>query len=161
MNTPRELTRLREQTPTSRHGSRTVIVNETNEEPEEVESPDSEPIGVLRLTGDMSSRQPRTIRWDESVIDNEHLNKKKTKICCIYHKPHVVGEDSDTESSSDSSNSESDSDSDDSRARHSANCNHNHSKRKKKNPREVSPNAYERQPVYKDRPQPSSSVNYS
>ena len=79
MNTPRELTRLREQTPTSRHGSRTVIVNETNEEPEEVESPDSEPICVLRLTGDMSSRQPRTIRWDESVIDNEHLNKKKTK----------------------------------------------------------------------------------
>lgn len=25
------------------------------------------------------------VRWKQDVIDNEHMNKKKTKICCIYH----------------------------------------------------------------------------
>ncbi|CAO3696017.1 hypothetical protein G6F70_006303 [Rhizopus microsporus] len=152
MSRPVEMTRVREETPAASHGSRTLIVNEIHEEQTESDNDNAEPVGVLRLTGDMSSRRPRSIRWDESVVDNEHMNKKKTKICCIYHKPHVVGE-SDTESSSSDDDSSS-SDSDDDRARHSNNCNH---RRKKKNPREVSPNAYERQPVYKDRPQPSSS----
>ena len=33
-------------------------------------------------------------------VDNEHLNRKKSKCCCIYVKPKVFGE-SDTESDSD------------------------------------------------------------
>jgi protein phosphatase 1 regulatory subunit 11 len=28
------------------------------------------------------------VRWAEQTIDNEHLNKKKSKCCCIYTKPH-------------------------------------------------------------------------
>jgi len=39
------------------------------------------------------------------VVDNEGCNKKKSKICCIYHKPRRFDE------SSDESSSESDSDS--------------------------------------------------
>ncbi|KAK6889748.1 Type 1 phosphatases regulator YPI2, partial [Candida tropicalis] len=25
------------------------------------------------------------VRWSEDTVDNEHMNKKKTKICCIFH----------------------------------------------------------------------------
>jgi protein phosphatase 1 regulatory subunit 11 len=28
------------------------------------------------------------VRWSEETIDNEHLNKKKSKCCCVYTKPH-------------------------------------------------------------------------
>ncbi|CAF1088373.1 unnamed protein product [Rotaria sp. Silwood1] len=28
------------------------------------------------------------VRWTEGTIDNENLNKKKSKCCCIYTKPH-------------------------------------------------------------------------
>ena len=79
MSRPVEMTRVREETPAASHGSRTLIVNEIHEEQTESDNDNAEPVGVLRLTGDMSSRRPRSIRWDESVVDNEHMNKKKTK----------------------------------------------------------------------------------
>lgn len=169
---PETFTRMREETPTTAHGSRTLTVEEIEaQSAEESSSNDGEEVGVLRLRGDMSSRRPRAIQWDESVIDNEHMNKKKTKskvfffkkkrkivykliffsflVCCIYHKPHAVGESSDESSSSDSDNSSS---SEDERPHRNGKCTHKHpiqKKKKKRNPREVSPNAYERQPVYK------------
>ncbi|CAO3689609.1 unnamed protein product [Rhizopus stolonifer] len=66
MSIPGDATRVREETPAANHGSRTLTVNETVEDSDSrEESPESEPVGVLRLTGDMSLRQPRTIRWDE------------------------------------------------------------------------------------------------
>lgn len=74
-------------------------------------------------------------------------------VCCIYHKTHPVGESSDESDSS--SNSDSD---DEDRARPTHNhghdddnaCNHrHHGQAKRRNPRDVSPNAYERQPRYK------------
>eukprot|EP00164_Ancoracysta_twista_P007563 GFYU01010763.1.p1 GENE.GFYU01010763.1~~GFYU01010763.1.p1 ORF type:complete len:128 (+),score=11.66 GFYU01010763.1:137-520(+) len=40
------------------------------------------------------------VRWTDETIDNEHMNKKKTKKCCIYHKPKRWDESS-SESSSD------------------------------------------------------------
>ncbi len=46
-----------------------------------------------------STRPPATtVRWSQDVVDNEHMNKKKSKKCCIYHKPRVFGEWSDTDS---------------------------------------------------------------
>lgn len=50
------------------------------------------------------------VRWTEDVIDNEHLNRKKSKVCCIFHKNRAFGESSSESSSSSSSESESDSD---------------------------------------------------
>ncbi|KAI7877783.1 hypothetical protein K492DRAFT_197402 [Lichtheimia hyalospora FSU 10163] len=142
-----------ERTSTPSHGSRTVTIDPAQEEYAD-ESNDSgeDDVGILRLRGDMSARRPRAIQWDESVVDNEHMNKKKSKICCIYHRPRAVGESSDEESSSDSSSSDS-SDSDKDHSDHCDHHHHHHSKKKKKkrNAREASPNAYERQPVYKDR----------
>lgn len=52
---------------------------------------------VLRL------HKPKTdkkVQWEEGVVDNEFMGKKKSKCCCIYSKPHKFGE-SDSESDSD------------------------------------------------------------
>lgn len=73
----------------------------------------SQPQGpVLTLTGAHDrSRGPR-VRWDESVVDNEGMGKKSSKVCCIYHAPKAVDESSDESDSSSSSSSSDDSDSD-------------------------------------------------
>jgi len=77
----------------------------------------SDPIaGTLILHGE--DTEERHVRWTNETIDNENMGKKKSKICCIYHKPRLF-DDSSSESSSDS-------DSDD----------------------DNKPNAYERQPNY-------------
>jgi len=39
------------------------------------------------------------VTWSEDVVDNEHMGKKKSKKCCIYHKPRTFGEWSDSEDS--------------------------------------------------------------
>jgi hypothetical protein len=36
----------------------------------------------------LNNQQGPRVRWTEETIDNEHLNKKKSKCCCIYTKPH-------------------------------------------------------------------------
>ncbi|KAG2174569.1 hypothetical protein INT44_006832 [Umbelopsis vinacea] len=153
---PPTFTRQREQTVPANDGSRTVTLDPTAEESSATESEDDS-IGILRLRGDPSARSPRQIQWADNVVDNENLGRKKSKICCIYHRPKMPGDDS---SSSDSS-SDSDSDSDSSNSgghNHDPSCNHHRGrsskKQQKRNPRDVSPNAYERQPVYKNLPQP-------
>ncbi|GAV49958.1 hypothetical protein ZYGR_0S00910 [Zygosaccharomyces rouxii] len=97
-----------------------------------------------------------SVRWESDVIDNENMNKKKTKICCIFHPQEEPDEEcecpSDHEepsqpSSSSSSSSESDEDSglnfEERRARRVA---RRHRKLNQK--RSESPNAYEVQPDY-------------
>ncbi|XP_001355047.3 E3 ubiquitin-protein ligase PPP1R11 [Drosophila pseudoobscura] len=37
---------------------------------------------------------PRHVRFHESVVDNEKMNRRKSKCCCIYRKPHPFGESS-------------------------------------------------------------------
>eukprot|EP00036_Acanthoecidae_sp_10tr_P010414 CAMPEP_0182920036 /NCGR_PEP_ID=MMETSP0105_2-20130417/3168_1 /TAXON_ID=81532 ORGANISM="Acanthoeca-like sp., Strain 10tr" /NCGR_SAMPLE_ID=MMETSP0105_2 /ASSEMBLY_ACC=CAM_ASM_000205 /LENGTH=147 /DNA_ID=CAMNT_0025057355 /DNA_START=284 /DNA_END=727 /DNA_ORIENTATION=+ len=39
-------------------------------------------------------QRPR-IRWAAGTVDNEHLGRKSSKKCCIYHKPRAFGESSD------------------------------------------------------------------
>ncbi|CAG4972633.1 unnamed protein product [Colias eurytheme] len=39
----------------------------------------------------------KKVVWTEDTVDNEHMNKKKSKCCCIYEKPRRFDE-SDTES---------------------------------------------------------------
>ncbi|KAI0035391.1 phosphatase inhibitor-domain-containing protein [Vararia minispora EC-137] len=86
-------------------GSRTVLVNATPAGERLGERPSEHIIGALHLRGAHSDR-PR-VKWDEGVIDNEGMEKKKSKICCIYHKPKQFDESSD-ESSSDEDDSDSD-----------------------------------------------------
>eukprot|EP01038_Epipyxis_sp_PR26KG_P010150 gene10150-13653_t len=48
-----------------------------------------------------SKELPPAVRWSNDTIDNENLNKKKSKRCCIYHKPRAFGESDSDESDSD------------------------------------------------------------
>ena len=125
-------------------------------------SPSPEPELVLRLRGahdtTTSTSRRRRIQWAEGTVDNEGLGRKKSKVCCIYHKEHPVGESSD-ESSSSSDDSESGGD--DGSARpvggkrkgrgHGHNhgdgddCGHGKVRGAKRKP---SPNAYEKMPKY-------------
>ncbi len=53
------------------------------EEIQEVEKNIKEPkILVLKL----KSKKIKTVKWDTDIIDNEFLNKKKSKCCCVYCK---------------------------------------------------------------------------
>ena len=45
--------------------------------------------------------QKKRVTWHESVIDNEHMNKRKSNKCCIFHKKQEFC-DSSCEESSDS-----------------------------------------------------------
>lgn len=65
-----------------------------------------QPVLVLNLTGggnDVKRKRKagQRVVWKEDVVDNEGAGKKKSKICCIYHKPRRWDESSD-ESSDDS-----------------------------------------------------------
>ena len=102
------------------------------------------------------------------MIDNEGMGKKKSKVCCIYYKPHESG-DSDGESDDSSSGSDSDNEPDLSRARRAGGSErrHRHDREQglenaggdtagssaagKGKERKASPNAYERQPKPKAR----------
>ncbi|RUP43492.1 phosphatase inhibitor-domain-containing protein [Jimgerdemannia flammicorona] len=142
-------------------GSQTITDTHHEEQANEAESS----VGILRLTGDLDTRTLRKIKWDEKVVDNEGMGRKKSKVCCIFHKARAVGESSDESSDDSDSDSDSDSGSDsgggptDDHDRGDC-CDHNHrsqGKGKRKDPRDVSPNAYERQPRYKSRPQPPTN----
>ncbi|CDO92654.1 unnamed protein product [Kluyveromyces dobzhanskii CBS 2104] len=98
------------------------------------------------------------VRWDEKVVDNEHMNKKKTKICCIFHPNTPLDSDeeegcehNDHEPGHDSSSSSSSSSSDDDEGksfdeRRKARLERRREKIEKRRP--PSPNAYEVQPDY-------------
>ncbi|CAD2111943.1 protein phosphatase inhibitor 3, putative [Plasmodium vinckei petteri] len=41
----------------------------------------------------------KKVTWDKNTVDNEHANKKSSKVCCKYKKPKRFDESSDSESS--------------------------------------------------------------
>ena len=43
-------------------------------------------IGSLRIQTVESDLNVK-LTWDKNVINNEFYNKKKSKICCVYHNP--------------------------------------------------------------------------
>ncbi|GJJ08331.1 hypothetical protein Clacol_002542 [Clathrus columnatus] len=108
-------TALRTITPSD--GSRTLVIAQpgNDEEGSHDESSRHLPSGTLRLRGGPRSRPQ--VAWDIDVVDNENMGKKKSKICCIYHKPKAFDESSDEDSSSGSDSDTDPSASDDGRAR--------------------------------------------
>ncbi|KAL3228492.1 Type 1 phosphatases regulator YPI1 [Nakaseomyces bracarensis] len=120
---------------------------------------------VLQLRADSSTepqvREPsarHNVRWEDDVIDNENMNKKKTKICCIFHPAQEEDDEmmcpSDHEhsdSSSSSSSSSSDEDDEDKynfEQRRQRRIERRRKKLTEKRP--ASPNAYEIQPDYSE-----------
>ncbi|TFY61084.1 hypothetical protein EVG20_g7191 [Dentipellis fragilis] len=93
---------LRQRAAEASERSRTVTVEET-QPLEERDEGEGSSAGTLRLRGGPRSRP--TVAWVEDVVDNEMLGRKKTKICCIYHKPKNFDESSDEDSSDSDSDS--------------------------------------------------------
>ncbi|KZV67335.1 hypothetical protein PENSPDRAFT_688235 [Peniophora sp. CONT] len=147
---------LPQRTATPRDGSRTITITPTPAPEEGSGNAGPDIAGVLRLRG---ARQPGPrVQWTEDVVDNEGMGKKKSKICCIYHKPKAYDESSDEDSSSDD---DTDSEPDTSSARPSGsfsrrrNQHHSHAHRHDEHecahvhnlPSDDDTNAYERQPL--------------
>lgn len=109
------------------NGSRTQTQTQTETEPNASnQQQDPQPILHLRK----HNKKPR-VRWTEETVDNEHMNKKKTKICCIFHPQ----QDFDHECSESSSSDDSESDASDDEPSGDTG-------------KPSSPNAYEKQPKY-------------
>ncbi|SCZ89914.1 BZ3500_MvSof-1268-A1-R1_Chr1-3g01658 [Microbotryum saponariae] len=99
------------------NGSRTVTIEHDDDDDDDAKDDAHEPtgqdqrrVGVLRLRGRALPGGPR-VQWQDDVVDNEMLNRKKSKICCIYHKPKEFDESSSDESGSESASSDGSNDS--------------------------------------------------
>eukprot|EP01083_Nonionella_stella_P316418 1147173_1 len=79
----------------------TVPISECESKPPEEKKEQKEPDVVPFIL----KRRKRNVKWTNDTVDNEHMNKKKSKSCCIYHKPRRFDE-SDSESGNDRSDSE-------------------------------------------------------
>ncbi|XP_073395587.1 type 1 phosphatases regulator ypi1-like [Physcomitrium patens] len=44
------------------------------------------PPQVQTLTLRVAPQTKKKVSWREDTVDNEHMMKKKSKICCIFHK---------------------------------------------------------------------------
>jgi len=80
---------------TGTSGSQTVLQVEGSSGREGAASP-----AVLKLK--LKKPPPsRRVQWTEDTVDNEHMNKKKSKCCCVYKKPLKFGESESEDSDSD------------------------------------------------------------
>ncbi|KAJ3323819.1 hypothetical protein HDV06_001189 [Boothiomyces sp. JEL0866] len=55
--------------------------------------------GTITVQAQQPETQRRTVTFDSTAVDNEHLNKKSSKICCIYRKPYNPDDPSSDEDS--------------------------------------------------------------
>lgn len=60
-----------------------------------------EPDAGVVQSPETSQNPPHSVTWDSEVVDNEHMKKRKSKKCCIFHKQRPFYE-SDSESDDDS-----------------------------------------------------------
>lgn len=84
--------------PKHRERTSTSVITETNSNtssgayeyiPEQIDTQTSgiHTERVISVTADLE--RPRHVSFTPSTIDNENLNKKKSKICCIHHPKDV------------------------------------------------------------------------
>jgi len=75
------------------HSSRTTVTQEVEASPStSTDIPADGGHTVLRLK--LKPKKKKKVGWTTETVDNEHMNKKKSKCCCIYEKPHTFGESS-------------------------------------------------------------------
>ncbi|XP_033732449.1 E3 ubiquitin-protein ligase PPP1R11-like [Pecten maximus] len=58
---------------------------------EHEQPPDHSPTLRLKLR---KPKNDKKVKWTTETVDNEHMNKKKSKCCCQYQKPKMFGESS-------------------------------------------------------------------
>lgn len=91
--------------------------------------------GVIKKRN-REKKKGTNVTWDEQVVDNENLNKKKSKVCCIFH-PQRSFEEELEEDKKEEEHPESDNDSSDSDESGDEGD-------------KAKPNAYEHQPPYEN-----------
>ena len=64
--------------------TRLVSVHEQTQVIEETASKSPKAVLHLRLKNPVKSE--RKVNWAQNTIDNEYLNKKKSKCCCVFEK---------------------------------------------------------------------------
>ncbi|KAJ1980152.1 Type 1 phosphatases regulator ypi1 [Dimargaris verticillata] len=119
----------RQQNPS--HGSRTITITSNATEDNSSDNA-AEYQGTLYLRAPKPKPKPKPrVCWDAEVVDNEGLNRKKSKVCCIFKKTRRFDESDSDESDSD--------------------CDHSHHHSATPNGNQKSlppPNEYERMPNY-------------
>ena len=48
---------------------------------------EEKPASVERLVLRLKKKPSKGVKFREDTVDNEHMGKKKSKSCCIYHPP--------------------------------------------------------------------------
>ncbi len=43
-------------------------------------------ITITQTVQRVKLKRKNRVTWTEDTVDNEHLNKKSSKVCCIYHQ---------------------------------------------------------------------------
>ncbi|KAI5072035.1 hypothetical protein GOP47_0012141 [Adiantum capillus-veneris] len=73
-------------------GSATITLQETppSPPPATVVAPSAPQVLTLRL----APRRKKTVSWQDGTVDNEFLNRRSSKKCCIFHKEKPFDEDS-------------------------------------------------------------------
>lgn len=77
--------RVRPQTDEANHGSRTLSVTEREESTPDESAASTSTAGVLRLRGRALNHVK--VQWEEDVVDNEFLNRKKSKSTPLPSSP--------------------------------------------------------------------------
>lgn len=75
--------------------SKTVVVlSETKQEKQKENERTNLEIKILK------PRELKKVKFSEDTVDNEHMGKRKSKICCIYHRPRLNPDDTSEDSCS-------------------------------------------------------------
>uniref|UniRef100_A0A6U3AKW9 Type 1 phosphatases regulator n=1 Tax=Lotharella globosa TaxID=91324 RepID=A0A6U3AKW9_9EUKA len=96
------MSQTRIQVQTSQKSSKHFVVRMETKKVEETKKP--KPVKPIYKTPgsfekvEKVNKGKKGIVWTEDTIDNEFMNKKSSKICCVYHKPRRFDE-SDSEES--------------------------------------------------------------
>jgi len=85
---------------------------------DEAEEEKVENVRVVNL----KPKTKKQVKWTEDTIDNEHMNKLKSNVCCIYHKPKDAEDKSSSSCSSDDFSGNELERGREQRARHKAKC---------------------------------------
>jgi len=74
----------------------TSTLTETREEEQQRPSNSTLHLRLQKASG-KKNKESRKVSWTQDTVDNEGLGRKKSKCCCVFHKPAKWGE-SDSES---------------------------------------------------------------
>ena len=79
--------------------SRTTTIT-VNEQLKTIKKEENNENNIQTIT--LSLKPKKNVTWQEDTVDNEHMGKRKSKICCIFKRPRLNPDDTSTDESCDS-----------------------------------------------------------